>query len=316
MIHIHNEFGIGFSGMMCAKMLKTPLVYTLHTMYDDYIYYIAPKALIGTTTRIAHRYMRIFAVKATEVTGPSPKCQEYFNDSGIEKSVNVIPNAVEMEQFTVGNVTVSEKLALRQKYQIPENNLVACFVGRLGKEKSVDVILDFWAEEISPEENISLIVIGDGPVKVELEEQAKKLGITQMVTFAGKVMHNELSPYYALSDVYVTASLSDTNSISMLEGMCAGLPVLQRTDPLNVGQVVDGNNGYNFDTPKEFATNLRRIKNMEPEELVKFKHSVTESIKNSGAITLANNTMKVYDKALNHTDKESHKILNRFRNRI
>ena len=313
-IHIHNEFGIGFSGMMCAKILKTPLVYTLHTMYDDYIYYIAPKALINTTTRIAHRYMKIFATKATEITGPSPKCQEYFNESGIDRNVNVIPNAVEMEEFTVGDVTSVEKMLLRKKYNIPENNLVACFVGRLGKEKSVEVLLDFWAEEIDPKEGISLIVIGDGPVKIELEAQAKELGITNMVTFAGKIMHNELAPYYAMSDVYVTASLSDTNSISMLEGMCAGLPVLQRTDPLNVGQVVDGNNGYNFDDAKEFGQNLRRIKNMDEEELIGFKKSVTDSIKDSGAITLATNTMLVYKKAVNHTDNVSHKILNKFRN--
>ncbi|MEI3036534.1 MAG: glycosyltransferase [Oscillospiraceae bacterium] len=41
-IHIHNEFGIGLSGVMAAKLLNIPLVYTLHTMYDEYLYYVAP----------------------------------------------------------------------------------------------------------------------------------------------------------------------------------------------------------------------------------------------------------------------------------
>ncbi|MEG0541532.1 MAG: glycosyltransferase, partial [Angelakisella sp.] len=77
-IHIHNEFGIGFSGMLCAKLLKVPLVYTLHTMYDDYIYYVAPKLLLNTTTQISHKYMKFFAVHANAVTGPSKKCEEYF----------------------------------------------------------------------------------------------------------------------------------------------------------------------------------------------------------------------------------------------
>ena len=40
-IHIHNEFGIGLSGAFIARHLKIPYVYTLHTMYDDYIHYIA-----------------------------------------------------------------------------------------------------------------------------------------------------------------------------------------------------------------------------------------------------------------------------------
>lgn len=73
-IHIHNEFGIGLSGIAIAKTLRVPLVYTLHTMYDEYIYYVAPAPLVGITTRISHKYFRIFAKSANAVTGPSVKC--------------------------------------------------------------------------------------------------------------------------------------------------------------------------------------------------------------------------------------------------
>ena len=58
--------------------------------------------------------------------------------------------------------------------------------------------------------------------------------------------HPELPAYYACCDAYITASLSDTCSISMLEGMAMHLPVLSLKDELNEGQVVDGVNGYNF----------------------------------------------------------------------
>ena len=53
-IHIHNEFGIGLSGAIIAKKLKKPLVYTLHTMYDDYLYYVAPRPLIPFMKRTSH----------------------------------------------------------------------------------------------------------------------------------------------------------------------------------------------------------------------------------------------------------------------
>lgn len=53
------------------------------------------------------------------------------------------------------------------------------------------------------------------------------------MVFTGKVIHDELPPYIHTCDIYVTASLSDTNSISMLEGMAGGLPVLQLYDELN-----------------------------------------------------------------------------------
>lgn len=301
-IHIHNEFGIGFSGMVCAKILKVPLVYTLHTMYDDYIYYVAPKLLVNTTKEISHKYMKFFAIQANAVTGPSKKCEEYFRLTGVDKDINVIPNAVEMDTFAPRNFDEQTKAELRLKHGIKPDAMVACFVGRLGREKSVDVLLDYWAHAVKPEDDITLLVIGDGPVKEELEEQAKRLGITGMVTFAGKVPHEELPPYYAICDVYVTASLSDTNSISMLEGMCSGLPVLQRTDPLNADQVREGDNGYVFDNAVQMAEKLMRIRVMGKEELGRFKQAVTASIRNSGAKTLAQNTLNVYEKALNKNE--------------
>ena len=297
-IHIHNEFGIGLSGILCAKLLKIPLVYTLHTMYDDYIYYIAPKPLVPTTTRLSHRYTKFLAVQANALTGPYKKCEEYLRLAGVDKDVSVIPNAVELDQFAPKNFDDQVKAELRIKHGIRPDAMVACFVGRLGKEKSVDVLLDYWQQAITPQDNMHLLVIGDGPSRPELERQADDLGIADMVTFTGKVPHEELPPYYALCDVYITASLSDTNSISMLEGMCSGLPVLQRTDPLNADQVRDGKNGYNFDSPQEMADKLRQIQTMNPDTLARFKESVIDSIRNSGARDLANHTLAVYNKIL------------------
>ena len=72
-IHIHQEFGIGLSGIMIAKLLKKPLVYTLHTMYDEYLYYVAPRALLPVVKKISHRYSRAIANSAHAITGPSKK---------------------------------------------------------------------------------------------------------------------------------------------------------------------------------------------------------------------------------------------------
>lgn len=293
-IHIHNEFGIGVSGIMAAKILHKPLVYTLHTMYDEYIYYIAPPRLVNMVTKFSHRYVKLLAKNASALTGPSEKCAVYFKHAGVDKNVNVIPNSVELEQFKHENISEEAKKAFRTKYGISDDMMLACFVGRLGREKSVDVVLDNWAKCITPEDKIHLLVIGDGPCKAELEEQAKKLNINDMITFAGAVQHNELPPYLASCDVYVTASLSDTNSISMLEGMATGLPVLQRLDPLNADQVREGENGFVFDSAESMAEKLREVKNKTPEELDILKRSVMASVKRSGAEDLANYMLNVY----------------------
>ena len=299
-IHIHNEFGIGLSGIFAAKQLHVPLVYTLHTMYDDYLYYVAPRHLLRAAKKVSHDYFRLLGNAATELTGPSPKCQEYFQQIGVKKDVNVIPNAIELDDFSPDRISAENKAAFRRRYQIPDDVMIACFVGRLGHEKSVDVLLDYWARTITPEDKIMLCIIGGGPVQEELEQQAKDLGIGSMVVFTGAVPHDQMPPYYASCDVYVTASLSDTNSISMLEGMATGLPVLRRYDALNenVDQVRDGVNGYIFNSPEEMAAELRRVKNLSPEQLSILKASVIESVKRSGAEALANYTYNVYRKAM------------------
>ena len=293
-IHVHNEFSIGLSGMAIAKILKVPLVYTLHTMYDDYIYYIAPKPLIPLTKKLSHRYFRMFPQNAAVVTGPSKKCQEYTYEIGSDKKVEVIPNPVELDAFAPQTSTPQQRAQIREQYHIPQDATVACFVGRLGREKSVDVLLRFWAQEMKPQDNMRLLIIGDGPEKEPLEQLALQLGITDTVVFTGKVLHPDLPPYVHTCDIYVTASLSDTNSISMLEGMAGGLPVLQLYDELNADQVTDGVNGYMFRDAAEMGQRLRQIRDMEPEELQKLKTSVIQSVKNSGAQTLANYIQTIY----------------------
>lgn len=293
-IHVHNEFSIGLSGMAIAKILKVPLVYTLHTMYDDYIYYIAPKPLIPLTKKLSHRYFRMFPQNAAVVTGPSKKCQEYTYEIGSDKKVEVIPNPVELDAFAPQTSTPQQRAQIREQYHIPQDATVACFVGRLGREKSVDVLLRFWAQEMKPQDNMRLLIIGDGPEKEPLEQLAQQLGITDTVVFTGKVLHPDLPPYVHTCDIYVTASLSDTNSISMLEGMAGGLPVLQLYDELNADQVTDGVNGYMFRDAAEMGQRLHQIRDMEPEELQKLKTSVIQSVKNSGAQTLANYIQTIY----------------------
>ena len=293
-IHIHQEFGIGLSGAVIAKILHKPLVYTLHTMYDDYIYYVAPKPMVPLVRNMSHYYFKLLADNATALTGPSKKVEEYFKELGVHKPVNVIPNPVELDIFEPSNIEPEKKHAFRAKYEVDDACFLACFCGRLGKEKSVDVLLGFWAQTVKAEDKLRLLIIGDGPSKRELEEQAQALGIADTVIFTGKVPHEELPPYYASCDVYITASLSDTNSISMLEAMATGLPVLHIYDELNRGQVVDGVNGFIYRNAEELRACIDRLRAMPPEEREALSHSVRNSVSESGAQNLANYLVDIY----------------------
>lgn len=298
-IHLHQEFSIGISAAHIAKKLKKPLVYTLHTMYDDYIYYVAPKPLIPFVKKLSHQYFKLFAKRANAITGPSKKCDEYIkNDCKMDKDVVVIPNPVELDKFAPHNISDEDKHAFRHKYGIQDDEMAVCFCGRIGREKSVDVLLDYWAAAIKPEDKIKLIIFGDGPCRPELEEQAARLGIADMVIFTGAVPNHELPPYYAGCDLYVTASLSDTNSISMLEAMATGLPVVHRYDKMNEGQVRNGVNGFIFHNAEEMAQVFRSYRMKTEEEKEAMRSSVRHSVEQAGSVNLAKNLLAVYERAV------------------
>ena len=303
-IHIHNEFGIGFSGFMIAKALKKPLVYTLHTMYDDYIYYISNKVFAPIVKRITHSYAKRLAKSASALTGPSKKVEEYFRLCGVKKEVNIIPNPVEIDIFLPENVDENKKHEFRLKYNIPESSTVACFCGRLGKEKGLTVALNFWAQAVGVDDDFRFVIIGDGPEREALERLSKSLKIDHQVIFTGKVEHNDLPPYYACCDLYLTTSTSDTNSISMLEGMASGLPTLSIIDPLNAGQVTDGVNGYNFSSPQQMYEQLKLIRNMDKDELEDFRHRVRLSVERAGAERFAQYLIDIYNKISNQKGRD------------
>ncbi len=317
-IHIHNEFGVGISGILMARQLNIPLVYTLHTMYDDYIYYVAKTNAFGkVVTSASHFYAKMIAATASAITGPSEKVAEFFKACGVKKKVHVIPNSVELETFKPENADMNKAKEIRRNAGFKDDDMVFCFCGRLGKEKNVTLLLQYWAECVKHDDKLKLFILGDGPLHNQHCNEAKELGIDDMVSFAGRVEHNDLVPYYAACDAYITASLSDTCSISMLEGMAMHLPVLSLKDILNEGQVVDGVNGYNFTDAESMYFLLKKLRDMPKDELKAFGEQTRESIRNSGAVRLANDLLEVYKEAIvvngNKKDKHIMRVKKRYR---
>lgn len=303
-IHIHSEFGIGLSGALMSKHLNVPMVYTLHTMYDEYLYYISKPIFVPVLKKMSHRYVRYLADKASALTGPSQKVQEYFDLCGVNKRVNIIPNPVELDLFSPSNLDKEKSKQIRDKYNILDDEILVSFCGRLGKEKSVDVLLDYWSKQVKKEDKFKLMILGEGPCLEELKQQAKQLDIDDIVIFVGRVEHNELPNYYGACQLYITASLSDTNSISMKEAMATGLPVIHIVDPLNKGQVIDGVNGYIYHDDKEMYQILVDYKNMSEEEKKIIKKSVIESVKIYGCEAIAEYLEKIYYEVTNEKKEE------------
>lgn len=298
-IHIHNEFGIGISGVLMARSLKIPLVYTMHTMYDDYVYYIAKDAPTQKLlTSATHKYARILAAAASAITGPSKKVEEYFRRCGVDKPVTVIPNSVETDVFNRYTVSKEKTAEIRKRYGFAGNDLVFCFCGRMGQEKNIGTLLEYWAKNVKSDDGVKLFLMGGGPQLEEFEETAKRLGITDTVVFTGRVEHKDIPPYYAACDCYITASLTECHSISMMEGQSTGMPVLTIRDELNMDQIEEGVNGFSFRNADEMYKLIMHLKALPKEDLEQLKLTSRESIVSSGTKSIAEKLLAVYNTAI------------------
>ncbi len=297
-IHIHTEFSMGIFAQFAARKLKRPIVYTLHTMYDDYMFYVAPERFQNMVKPAAHVYFRSVANRATEIIGPSEKVVEFLHRCGVERHINIIPNIVDLSDFMPQNVDAREVARIRKTLGIRDGDTAVCFVGRLGKEKSIDVLIDSFAAHFRGVERFKLFIMGDGPERGNLDEQIRRLGIERQVRMLGRIEHAELPPYYHACDLFATASLSEMNSISMLEAMASGLYVVQRLDIYNRNQIVPGENGNVFTDADGMAALLREEDALSPAERVARRKTVSAFTQRYSEKDFIRSVLNVYDRAI------------------
>lgn len=105
------------------------------------------------------------------------------------------------------------------------------FVGRLAQEKGLDTLLDAWPEALKSLPGMQLRLIGDGPMRAALEQQAKHLGIANSVEFAGAL--SDAAKQIRQASLFVLPSREEGLSIALLEAMAMGLPVVASDIPGN-----------------------------------------------------------------------------------
>lgn len=296
-IHIHQEFGMGTFGFIASRLLGVPLVYTLHTAYDDYLHYLAPPPLIPVVRCLSRGYVKFLASSASLVTGPSDKSAAYINARGVKTPFVYIPNSINRNKFNSVLVTSDDRITFRQSLGIDQEATLAIFVGRLGKEKSVDVLLQYWHEKVDAKENLHLLIVGEGPEANDLKDLVKSNGIEHQVHFAGKVPHDGMPLCYGAADLFVTASTTEMMSIAMLEAQSMGLPVLQRFDPMNAGQISQGINGFIFHDAMDFGHHLNTYHRLSMAEKETWRQRCRQFVANQDATDLANRLLDVYSQA-------------------
>ena len=189
-------------------------------------------------------------------------------------------------------------MALRDSLGINRDAAVAIFVGRLGHEKSIDWLLRAFAPVCAGERKFHLLIVGDGPEKDSLVSLVRELKIEKYVTFTGKVPHSDVCKYYEICDIFTTASLSEMMSISLLEGMASGAVPILRFDEKNAAQISDGESGYYYRTPEEFAKLFYMTADLPEEEKIELRRKVRAAAESLDAQNGVKVMLELYEKAI------------------
>jgi 1,2-diacylglycerol 3-alpha-glucosyltransferase len=250
-IHTQCEFSTFRMAKKIAKELNIPIVHTYHTVYEDYTHYFSPRKTWGK--KIVSVFSKRVLKNTDAVIVPTQKVRYLLEEYGVNQPIHVIPTGIHLEKFKTA-LSKREKETLRKKLGIPLNNHLLVALGRLAKEKNLDEILDYLARLKDP--SISLLIAGDGPYREKLEEFVKENGLSQTVHFVGMIAPEEVNTYYQLADLFVSASTSETQGLTYIEAMASGLPVLCRKDDCLNGVLIDGKNGYSYQSFSQFEERL------------------------------------------------------------
>ena len=253
-IHSHTEFSMGTFARIISRQFNIPLVHTYHTMYEDYTHYIT-KGYFDKSSKKIVEYLTLFYCDKTanELIVPTKKTYDLFKQKyEVDKNIYIIPTGIEIERFYVENVDKKKVNSIKEKLKIKDDSFNIVFVGRLAKEKNVDLLLSAQKEIIKKNKNINLIIIGDGPDMEEYKETSKKLGIDKNIFFTGKVPWEEVPLYYRIADVFATASTTETQGLTVIEAMAASVAPICIDDESFRNTVIDGLNGRIFKTEDEY----------------------------------------------------------------
>lgn len=251
-VHTQTEFSLGTFGKIISSAFKIPMVHTYHTMYEDYVHYIAHGTLI--TPAMSHSFSRIFCNSADAVIAPTQKVYDSLRSYGVYKNMFVIPTGINTDRFMKSNFKKEDILELKKSYGFEENTPVILILGRIAEEKSIDTIFKAAPKIFEQIPEARILIVGDGPYKKNLEKLAEELNIEDKIVFAGSKPWEEINKYYQLGTVFVSASTSETQGLTFAEAMSASIPVVAKNDKCIAGLISDNETGFLFDTEDELVS--------------------------------------------------------------
>jgi len=234
-VHAHHPYLLGMTALRIARYRELPLVFTHHTLYEQYTHYVP-----GDSPRMQRFAIELaihYSNLADQVFAPSESIAALLRKRGTQTAIKVVPTGVDVTCFQQG-----DGMGFRAAMDIPADAFVVGHVGRLAQEKNLPFLAESVAIFIKQNPGAHFLVAGEGPAEQQIHAIFAKHKLSEHLHIAGILNPEQLAAAYHAMDVFAFASKSETQGMVLTEAMAAGLPVVG-IDASGVREVV--NNGHN-----------------------------------------------------------------------
>jgi glycosyltransferase involved in cell wall biosynthesis len=219
-IHIHSPIVLGNIAQILAGGLRKPVVATNHYLPINMARSLSTDPLLSKPFNdVTYSYLVNFCNRCEYVTSPTKTALNLLYEHGLHAPAKAISNGIDLHKYTSGPGNPE----VLRRFGLPTDLPIIIHVNRLSEEKRINVLLDAVPKLEVP---AHIALAGSGPMAAELREQAERLHIMDRVSFLGFVPDEELLALRRSAAIFAIPSEADLQSISTLEAMACGLPVV------------------------------------------------------------------------------------------
>jgi len=245
-VHATSPTALGVMGLNYAIRSNIPAVSSYHTHFVSYFKYYG----LTRVESVGWNYLKWFYNQFKRIFVPSKSTADELYEKGFE-NIELWQRGIDVARFSPN----FRDAAIRKEIGVEKDECVLLFVGRLVKEKDLDDLVAVDRILKQSEKKFKLVLVGDGPMRQELEEKLPD------AYFTGYLHNEDLSKWFASSDIFVFPSTTETFGNVILEAYASGLPVVS-VDKGGVADLIKhGETGYiaRSNNPADFAKYVQRI---------------------------------------------------------